>query len=167
MKKISCLVILFFLIIHGYDNSNIIAEDAIRVRILANSNSEYDQEMKMEIKDSVKNILYEELKSTDTSEDAKKVIIDNLELINDTVESELDRLNYDVEFEVDFGKNYFPRKKYDGVIYKEGEYDSLLITLGSGEGNNWWSVMFPPLCLLEENETEDVEYKSFFYEFLK
>ena len=60
--------------------------------------------------------------------------------------------------------NYFPEKEYKGTIYEEGEYESLLITLGSGEGNNWWCVLFPPLCLIEAEESEEVEYSFFIKE---
>ena len=57
--------------------------------------------------------------------------------------------------------NYFPEKEYKGTIYKEGKYESLVITLGNGQGNNFWCVLFPPLCLLdEEDETTNVEYTS-------
>ena len=58
--------------------------------------------------------------------------------------------------------NYFPSKTYKGIVYDGGYYNSLVVTLGDGEGDNWWCVLFPPLCLMEENETtSDVEYKFF------
>ncbi len=57
--------------------------------------------------------------------------------------------------------NHFPEKEYKGVIYEEGDYQSLVVTLGSGSGKNWWCVLFPPLCLLENNDMEEVEYRSF------
>ena len=66
-------------------------------------------------------------------------------------------------FQVHYGLNYFPEKKYKGVTYKEGYYESLVVTLGEGKGENWWCVLFPPLCLLEAEETNTnaVEYKFF------
>ena len=59
--------------------------------------------------------------------------------------------------------NYFPEKEYKGLTFDEGKYESLVITLGSGVGKNWWCIMFPPLCLLEakENNLNEVEYKSY------
>ena len=64
--------------------------------------------------------------------------------------------------------NYFPKKVYKGIIYEEGEYESLVITLGSGQGDNFWCVLFPPLCLLEgNNDTEDVTYQFFVKEMLE
>ena len=63
--------------------------------------------------------------------------------------------------------HFFPKKEYKGVVYKEGEYESLLITLGKGQGDNFWCVLFPPLCVMEEDETKDVEYKWFIKDILE
>ena len=70
---------------------------------------------------------------------------------------------YDKDFVIHFGDNYFPEKDYRGVHYEAGAYESLVVTIGEGEGDNWWCVLFPPLCLLEasENETGDVECQFF------
>ncbi len=90
--------------------------------------------------------------------EVKEVIINNFDYINSSISIFLNSNDY----KVDFGPNYFPKKVYKGVVYDEGIYDSLVITLGNGKGNNWWCVLFPPLCLLEENTTTtDVEYKLF------
>ena len=73
-----------------------------------------------------------------------------------------------LEYKINYGMNYFPEKEYKGVTYEEGEYESLVITLGNGLGENFWCVLFPPLCLLEadEEETEEVEYTSFVKEII-
>ena len=57
-----------------------------------------------------------------------------------------------------YGKNYFPRKEYKNVIYEEGEYESVVITIGDGNGKNFWCVLFPPLCMLDEDS--NIEYSS-------
>ena len=62
--------------------------------------------------------------------------------------------NSDKDFHINYGKNYFPEKKYNNVLYKAGEYESLVITLGEGEGENFWCVLFPPLCLIDEESRE-------------
>lgn len=62
--------------------------------------------------------------------------------------------------------NYFPEKEYKGVKYDEGYYESLVITLGEGKGKNWWCVLFPPLCLVEAEESDKVEYKFFIKELI-
>ena len=70
---------------------------------------------------------------------------------------------YTNDYKINFGNNYFPEKSYYGVSYPEGNYESLVITLGKGLGDNWWCVLFPPLCLLEaqKDNLEKVEYTFF------
>ena len=70
-------------------------------------------------------------------------------------------------YKINFGQNYFNKKKYKGITYEEGYYESLLIILGKGEGDNWWCVLFPPLCLIEAEESDKVEYKFFIKELIE
>ena len=74
--------------------------------------------------------------------------------------------NIKENYTINYGSNYFPEKEYKGVKYEEGEYESLVVTLGDGAGENFWCVLFPPLCLLEgeENEKDNIEYSSFIKE---
>ena len=134
-----------------------IPTDAIRIRIIANSNSDIDIEKKKEIRKNLEEEIYSLLKDAKTSSEARNLINENLDKLNILVDDKTNS-NYDLSF----GKNYFPRKVYKGIIYEEGEYESLVVTLGKGNGDNWWCVLFPPLCLLEGNEdTKDVEYRFF------
>lgn len=80
------------------------------------------------------------------------------------VDNTLKKNNYNNSFNINYGKNYFPKKVYKNVIYEEGEYESLVITLGDGKGKNFWCVLFPPLCMLDEDN--DIEYKSLIKETL-
>ena len=88
--------------------------------------------------------------------------------IKENVKSTLKALNQKESFKINYGMNYFPEKIYKGVKYEEGEYESLVIELGDGLGDNFWCVLFPPLCLLEgEEQTKtDVEYTSFIKEII-
>ena len=137
-----------------------IPQDAIRIRIVPNSNSKYDQQIKIKVKDKLKISLYDLLKNTKNSNQAKKVIKNNLDNIENDIKNVLQKENYNKKYNVNFGNNYFPEKEYKGVKYKEGYYESLLVTLGEGKGDNWWCVLFPPLCLIEAEESTDAEYKS-------
>ena len=141
-----------------------IPDDAIRMRVIANSNSSYDPNIKMEVKNLLEIKMYNLLKNIKGSENAKKIINSNLKSIESDIQILLSNKNYDKSFNINFGKNYFPKKEYKSVIYEEGYYDSLVVTLGNGEGENWWCVLFPPLCLLEAKESEKVEYKFFIQE---
>ena len=145
-----------------------IPDEAIRIRVIGNSNSEYDQEKKQELRKDVQLYMQNLLKDAKTINEAREIISNNLENINTNVDNYLHNLNYDTTYNINFGLNYFPEKEYKGIKYKEGLYESLLITLGEGKGNNWWCVLFPPICLLEaeETETNEVEYKSFVKEII-
>ena len=70
--------------------------------------------------------------------------------------------NYQVQYDISYGDNFFPSKTYKGIKYPAGYYNSLVITLGQGLGENFWCVMYPPLCLIDENKNStDIEYKSY------
>lgn len=166
MKKI---VIVILVIILGYylmKNAEAyeIPDEAIRLRVVANSDDEYDQEIKMKVSVKVQNRLYELLKDTQGIEEARKVIKSNINSIESDIEKVLEEENYTLGYKINYGLNHFPEKTYKGVTYREGEYESLLITLGEGNGKNWWCVLFPPLCILEAEESTEVEYKFFITE---
>lgn len=146
-----------------------IPNNAIRIRVIANSNSEYDQEKKSEIRKEVQLYMQDLLKDAKTTEEARTIINNNLNNLNKELDNYLTQINYNKEYKINFGLNYFPEKEYKGIKYKEGLYESLLITLGEGKGNNWWCVLFPPICLLEaeETETDNIEYKSLVKELIK
>lgn len=170
MKKTFVLIIfifVFYVFISDVLAKNIkIPNDAIRIRIIPNSNSSFDQDIKLKVKDKLEITMYDLLKDAESSEEAKEIIQNNLELVDKDVKKILSDENYDKGYTINFGKNYFPEKEYKGVKYEEGYYESLLITLGKGEGDNWWCVLFPPLCLIEGEEDTEVEYKSIVMEIL-
>ncbi len=149
-------IMLFYLILGNVsENSNLIPKEAIRIRVLANSNSRADQEEKMKVKGKVENYLYNKLAYVNDINSANTIIENNLLELENVIENV-----YDGNFTINYGMNYFPKKEYKGIIYDEGYYNSLVISLGKGLGENWWCVLFPPLCMLEGNEMDDVEYRS-------
>lgn len=166
MKKIIILVIIFMLgyFIFNDAKAYVIPDEAIRIRVVANSNDKYDQQIKHEVSEAVQKRLYQLLKDKKGIEEARKIVKENIDIIKQDIELLLNKKNYELGYKITYGMNYFPQKEYKGTIYEEGEYESLLITLGSGEGNNWWCVLFPPLCLIEAEESEEVEYSFFIKE---
>ncbi len=158
MKKI--IIILFIIMAVSVSVNEkekiLIPDNAIRFRIIANSNSVQDQKVKIEIKDKVENELYNIIGNVDNIEDARVKIKNNLDKIDNILK------DYDVLYDISYGNNYFPRKVYNGIEYAAGNYESLVITLGKGLGNNWWCVLFPPLCLLDEQkDLDNVEYEFY------
>ena len=158
MKKI--IIILFFIVVGlvlvNEKENILIPDNAIRFRIIANSNSNEDQELKRTIKKDVEKELFTLLKDVNNINDAREIINNNLNKIDNIVKS------YNVSYDINYGNNYFPSKEYKGVTYDEGNYESLVIKLGSGLGDNWWCVLFPPLCLLDEqNNLNNYEYEFY------
>ena len=146
----------------------IIPKDAIRFRVIANSNDLKDQQEKKKIAKTLGNNITKLLKNQNSLQETRTTLKKNINTFTTTVQEEMKNDNYDNNVEVNYGMNYFPEKTYKGVKYKEGEYESLVVTLGKGEGNNFWCVLFPPLCLLEaeEDDTNEVEYTSFVKELI-
>jgi len=168
MKKIFVMILItLFLLKTVSADDLIIPKDAIRIRIIANSNNEYDQNIKIKLKNSLQNQLYVLLKDINGSENARNIINSNLGEIEKNIKNILDKEKYNLGYKINFGQNYFNKKKYKGITYEEGYYESLLITLGKGEGDNWWCVLFPPLCLIEAEESDKVEYKFFIKELIE
>ena len=163
MKKIIvCLFIVTVLVLVNKEETKVIPEDAIRFRIIANSNSIEDQKEKIEIRNELEPIIGDILTNSTTKEETKTEINNNLYKINHVIDK------FNTTYDVNYGLNFFPEKNYKGVTYKEGNYESLVITLGDGLGDNWWCVLFPPLCLLEANETnyDDITYTSYIQELI-
>lgn len=170
MKKTIIIILLAMLGFHFLNmkgSALIIPNEAIRLRVLANSNSKEDQELKLKVRDELQLYMYELLKDTKGIDQAREKIKQNLDQIEDCVNRTLQKYDSAIKFQVDFGLNYFPDKEYKGIVYPAGEYESVLVTLGEGNGNNWWCVLFPPLCLMEAEESDTVEYKSFFQELIE
>lgn len=165
MSKIISMIILVGIIV-GYNIMNVeafkIPDEAIRLRVIANSNSIDDQYEKTLVKESIEKKLAILLENIDDINVANQIIKDNLDLFNQEVYAILK----DNDFKIDYGLNYFPEKEYKGITYDEGQYQSLVVTIGSGQGNNWWCVLFPPLCLLEAEESTEVEYQFFVMELI-
>ena len=139
----------------------IIPKEAIRIRVIANSNEEYDQEIKNDVKDIVEDELYYVLKDTVDINKARILINKEIPILNSKVDEFLTLKNYNLGYTINYGYNYFPAKKYKGIEYNEGMYESVVVTLGEGKGDNWWCVMFPPFCLIEahDNNTTEIEYR--------
>lgn len=159
MKKI--IIILFILslgvMFSKKEEDILIPNNAIRFRVVANSNSLSDQQEKLVIKENIEKEVYNLISSANNTEDVKALINSNMDQIKKIVDK------YNVKYDINYGYNYFPTKNYKGVMYQAGNYESLVITLGQGMGDNFWCVLFPPLCLLDNDKQDvgEVEYKMY------
>ncbi len=171
MKKIILLLISLILLFSIYtknkEKESIIPDSAIRFRVIANSNTAYDQNIKIQIRNLIQNKILELTKDAKSIKEVRKILLEHREELYELTRDRLKNLGYDKSFSLNYGNNYFPEKKYKGLIYKSGNYESLVITLGEGNGDNFWCVLFPPLCTLEVDEsTSEVEYKFFIKEII-
>lgn len=158
IKKIIIIIAIIITILSiNKEESVIVPKESIRFRIVANSNSSADQKIKREILNSLSSEIVETNKLTSLY-DTRKYINKNMNQFTEIVDNTLKKNNYSTSFNINYGKNYFPKKVYKNVIYEEGEYESLVITLGDGKGKNFWCVLFPPLCMIDKDN--DIEYKS-------
>lgn len=157
---LALIVVVYIVIGNVVSKKNIIPDDAIRIRIIANSDSEYDQNIKLKVKEQVEHDMYNILKNATELEEARNKIKENIDSVEKNIDKTLQDENYQLPFTVNFGLNYFPEKEFKGLKYKEGYYESVVVTLGEGLGENWWCVLFPPLCLIEAEESTDVEYTT-------
>lgn len=127
----------------------VIPDQAIRLRILANSDKESDQAVKRLIRDEVNKDITGWVAELTSIDEARDVITSHLDEIQATAESVMAKEGLNQPVKVKFGQATFPTKLYGQYLYPAGNYEAVIITLGEGEGANWWCVLFPPLCFLD------------------
>lgn len=145
-----------------------IPDEAIRLRILANSDTLADQQIKFAVRDQVSEYIRSLVYELDDIEEARNVIRENVPVLEAIVADTIAAYGKTYPFEVTYAKNVpFPEKMYGPYVYPEGEYEAVLITLGDGTGENWWCVLFPPLCFVDlfgetkvADASEDVDQKA-------
>ena len=131
--------------VHGDLESNL-----IRLHIIADSDDADAQSVKLMVRDAVISEVGERLKSTDINE-SRAEIVNNLSEIERIADKTLKENGFTYTSHAEYGKFFFPRKEYDGITLPEGEYYGVRVILGSGGGQNWWCVMYPPMCFTESS----------------
>ncbi len=161
MKKILIIITVLIVILSLNKQEQIKENNTIRFRIIGNSNNISDQEIKKDIVKNVSSIINES-QSLESIEETRNFLNEKLPEFNEIVEKTLKENKDNRDFKINYGLNYFPKKELNNIEYEEGLYESLVITLGEGVGDNFWCILFPPLCMIEDND--DYEYKSFIKE---
>lgn len=165
----------------------VIPDEAIRLRILANSDTDLDQDLKHKVRDRVNEEITNWVQDMTDIQDARTLIRENLSKIEAVIGETLAEAENNENFNVKYDKNVtFPAKIYGNYLYPAGEYEAVLVTIGEGKGSNWWCVLFPPLCFLdfsngtsvadvstdleteepEEVEEEEVTVKFFLFDWI-
>ncbi len=168
MKKLCisflvCIIIILSVVGIGLSNSQNQTE-YLRIHVRAESNDFYDQQVKYKVKDALVDYLTPIIATITTKEMAKQVLESetvNLEKVADTV---LKENGFKYTSKVTLKQEKFPTRVYKDFVLEEGIYDALIVELGSAKGDNWWCVVYPPLCFTGEGV--DYKYKSKIYEII-
>lgn len=168
IKKI-LLITLTLIIIYCLKNKTTeyvtIPKESIRFRIIPNSNTLEDINMKEKVKTEITDVI-SNIENTSNIEETRDKIKENIPTIENKITNLFNKEQYDKTFNIKYGMNYFPEKIYKNVKYEEGQYESMVIEIGEAKGDNYWCVLFPPLCMIDAEESSDVEYSFFIKEII-
>ncbi len=124
-----------------------VKDDVVRLHILANSDSEIDQAVKLKVRDALLETNARILSDHVTKENAKEYFEESKEVLLKTAKETLKENGFDYSVKITLQKEYFETRAYDNLTFPAGQYTALKVVLGEGQGKNWWCVMFPPLCI--------------------
>lgn len=130
----------------------------IRIHVLANSDSQADQQLKLQVKDDVVRYLEPQLAQSHSIEESRQIIQNHLPQLEQTAKNTLQRLNSNYDVTLQYGHFDFPVKYYGGFSLPAGNYEALRMLIGEGKGHNWWCVLFPPMCFTDSNTSASGKY---------
>ena len=139
-----CLLVVGLLPVHGEEE---IYDKVVRLHVLANSDSEEDQTVKLAVRDAILGVTVPLLQNCQTKEEAVALLEENRPLLTETAQNVLRAEGFDDFVSIEMGLEDYPTRTYDSLCFPAGEYISMRVSLGEGEGQNWWCCLFPPLCL--------------------
>ena len=157
-------IVLIFLLCPVGGNAE---SEYLRVHIRANSNSQADQEIKYKVKDAVVDALIPVLAEIETFEEAKEVMSQNFDFIEGVANQVLTENGFYYGCKASINNEYFPTRVYGDLTLEEGYYDALILKLGSGEGDNWWCLVYPAFCFTNSQNFDNVVYISKIWEIIK
>ena len=129
--------------------SNNIADSVFRLHVIANSNSKEDQELKLKVRDELLSYMNIISKDSTSKQEAMQIANEHKEEFTQIVEKVIKENGYNYTVNVQIGKADFPTKYYGDITLPAGTYDALKVQVGEAKGQNWWCVMFPPLCFVD------------------
>ena len=153
MKKIAKLVVFGLLLSAAFwlgtvaSDKAVLSQDLIRLHVVADSDSAEDQRIKLQVRDAIIEELESVMADLPDVESAKVYLQEHLPELEKIANDVLHSLNAGCQAVVSFAKEAFPTREYDTFTLPAGVYESLRVTIGSGEGQNWWCVVFPNLCI--------------------
>lgn len=136
-----------------------ISDKIIRFHVIANSDTTEDQALKLKVRDEVLNYISPKLKDSKDIQESRKILEENNEILKEIARKVIKENGYKYEVVTMLSHENFPVKSYANITLPQGNYEAYRIIIGSGEGHNWWCVMFPPLCFTDITKGE-VAYKE-------
>lgn len=170
MKKVLAIVALIAAVIIclafvGFKSETVQADnDYLRIHVRANSNSAEDQKVKYEVKDEIVRFITPYIKECVDKQAAMEVMGNLTDEISEVADAALRERGYTYGARASVRAEQFPTRVYGDLTLDEGVYDALIVELGTGEGDNWWCCIYPPLCFT--SASADVQYKSIITEII-
>ncbi|MDD6394815.1 MAG: stage II sporulation protein R [Firmicutes bacterium] len=156
--EISLLIALVFGIVLSITSLNVecddIRESVLRLHVLANSDDEADQNLKLKVRDRLLEVSNDIYSNAKTREDAVESTESNLALLQSEAQKVVIANGYNYPVSVELEDTYFTTRTYENITLPAGEYKALRVIIGEGAGHNWWCVMFPPLCISAASDNE-------------
>lgn len=151
-KRMECTIVLTLIFVLGYaalcqNGQNQLAEDLVRLRVIANSDSVEDQRVKLIVRDAVLNEIASWEQKPDSAQDMMEELQQHRPQLEQTVQRTLAQQHAPEQFSLVLDRDYYPTREYDSFSLPAGRYQGLKIYLGNGQGHNWWCVIYPSLCL--------------------
>lgn len=134
-----------------------IRESVLRLHVIANSDSEEDQALKLKVRDAVLQAGDEIFAGSVTRDEAKAKIEPNIEKLKAAAKKVIEENGFDYPVEITVSEEYFPTRTYEKFTLPAGKYMAVRVVIGDGKGQNWWCIMFPPLCLPAAKEEASID----------
>ena len=157
-KKVKCTIILIFLFLlyifinaYSYVNavSNNLSDNVFRLHVIANSDSVEDQNLKYIVRDKLISYMNNLCSNCTNKEEAIEIVNNNISSFQEIAQNTILENGYNYNVTVEVGNFEFPTKTYGDISFPAGYYDALKVKIGTAKGQNWWCVMFPPLCFID------------------
>lgn len=150
-----------------------LSQKVIRFHVLANSDSDIDQQLKLQVKDEVFEYISNLTVNCDTNEQAFDIITENISEINQLAYTVIENQGFSYSCKTILENEYYPQKSYDNFSLPAGYYNGLKIEIGKAQGQNWWCVLFPPLCNqtafnlknLDEDDLDFISHSDYEFRF--
>lgn len=169
MRKLAVILSVIFALVIVFVGTTYkeVNKDYLRIHIRANSNSEQDQIIKYKIKDAVVEALVPYVANCEDFTDVKEMLNNKLTFIDDVANSVLKINGFNYKAKTKLAEEEFPIRSYNDFVLDAGYYDALIVELGEARGDNWWCVVYPPLCFTNSNSGSNVVYKSRIVDMIK